>query len=158
MSPTPLPPEPQRPPAAPNAQVLAAYPLIDRPMWQRLLWLAAGALSLVAGVVGIFLPLLPTTPFLLLAAFCFSRGSTRCERWLVEHPRFGPMVRQWRAQRVIPLRAKQLAWTMMALGSTWAAWVLPPRWAWLPAVCCAAVALWMWRLPTGAPSRSTPKP
>ena len=158
MPPTPLPPEPQRPPAAPNAQVLAAYPLIDRPMWQRLLWLAAGALSLVAGVVGIFLPLLPTTPFVLLAAFCFSRGSTRCERWLVEHPRFGPMVRQWRAQRAIPLRAKQLAWTMMALGSAWAAWVLPPRWAWLPAVCCAAVALWMWRLPTGAPARSTPKP
>jgi uncharacterized membrane protein YbaN (DUF454 family) len=117
-------------------------------MWQRLLWLGVGMLALVAGVVGIFLPLLPTTPFVLLAAFCFSRGSSRCERWLVEHPRFGPMVRNWRANRAIPLRAKQLAWTMMAVGSAWAAWVLPVRWAWLPALSCAAVAFWMWRLPT----------
>ena len=86
---------------------------------------------------------------LALAAFCFSRASTRCERWLVEHPRFGPLVRNWRASRAIPLRAKQLAWTMMAGGSLWAAWVLPARWAWLPALSCAAVALWLWRLPTG---------
>jgi len=125
-----------------------AVALADRPMWQRVLWLAAGVASLATGIVGIFLPLLPTTPFVLLAAFCFSRGSSRCERWLVEHPRFGPLVRDWRAHHAIPLRAKQLAWAMMAVGSVWAAVVLPPRWAWLPALCCAAVALWMWRLPT----------
>ena len=119
-----------------------------RPLWQRVLWLLAGVLSLVTGIVGIFLPLLPTTPFVLLAAFCFSRGSTRCEAWLLNHPRFGPMVRDWRANHAIPLRAKQLAWSMMAIGSVWAAWVLPLRWAWLPATCCAAVAFWMWRLPT----------
>ena len=118
-------------------------------MWQRLAWGGAGVLALGTGLVGIFLPLLPTTPFVLLAAFCFSRASSRCERWLVEHRRFGPMVHQWRAHRAIPLRAKQLAWTMMAAGSLWAAWVLPARWAWLPALCCAAVALWMWRLPSG---------
>ncbi|OYU98864.1 MAG: hypothetical protein CFE45_14915 [Burkholderiales bacterium PBB5] len=119
-----------------------------RPLWQRVLWLLAGVLSLVTGIVGIFLPLLPTTPFVLLAAFCFSRGSARCEAWLLNHPRFGPMVRDWRNHHAIPLRAKQLAWMMMAIGSVWAAWVLPPRWAWLPATCCAAVAFWMWRLPT----------
>jgi uncharacterized membrane protein YbaN (DUF454 family) len=122
--------------------------LIERPLWQRLLWLGAGMLSLGTGVVGIFLPLLPTTPFVLLAAFCFSRASSRCERWLVEHPRFGPMVRDWREHHALPLRAKQLAWTMMALGSAWSAWVLPARWAWLPPLGCAVVALWMWRLPT----------
>ena len=132
--------------------------LINRPMWQRLVWGATGLLALGTGVVGIFLPLLPTTPFVLLAAFCFSRASTRCERWLVEHPRFGPMVRDWRANHAMPLRAKQLAWAMMAAGSLWAAWVLPARWAWLPALCCTAVALWMWRLPTAAPARATQKP
>jgi uncharacterized membrane protein YbaN (DUF454 family) len=132
----------------PEPTALPQAPAWQRPIWQRVLWLGAGIASLLAGLAGIFLPLLPTTPFVLLAAFCFSRGSSRCERWLVEHPRFGPMVRDWREHHAIPLRAKQLAWVMMALGSAWAAWVLPLRWAWLPALCCAVVALWMWRLPT----------
>lgn len=123
----------------------------DRPHWQRVLWLLGGALSLFTGFVGIFLPLLPTTPFVLLAAFCFSRGSARWEAWLLQHPRFGPMVRNWRAYRVIPLRAKQLATVMMAFGSAWAWWAMPPRIAWLPALMCTCVAAWMWRQPHAAP-------
>jgi len=118
------------------------------PAWLRGAWLAGGTLALVTGVVGIFLPLLPTTPFVLLAAFCFARGSPRWEAWLLAHPRFGPLVHDWRERHAIPLRAKQLAWTMMALGSAWSAWVLPARWAWLPAACCLGVGLWMWRLPS----------
>jgi uncharacterized protein len=125
-----------------------AAPPPERPRWQRVLWVTAGALALITGVIGIFVPLLPTTPFVLLAAFCFSRGSARCERWLLEHPRFGPVVRDWRARRAVPLRAKQLATAMMALGSLWAAFTLPPRLAWLPALICAMVAVWLWRLPT----------
>jgi hypothetical protein len=128
-----------------------ALPIL-RPRWQRVLWLLAGACSLLTGIVGIFLPLLPTTPFVLLAAFCFSRGSLRCETWLLNHPRFGPMVRDWRANRAISLRAKQLASAMMVLGSAWAGWLLPARLGWLPALLCMAVATWMWRLPT-APAR-----
>ncbi len=124
--------------------------------WQRALWLAAGGASLLLGFIGIFVPLLPTTPFVLLAAWCFSRGSVRCERWLLEHPRFGPLVRDWREHRAMPLRAKQLAIAMMAFGSAWAWWVLPPRWGWLPALCCAAVATWMWRLPTATVTRAPP--
>lgn len=112
----------------------------------RVLWLLAGATSLALGIVGIVVPLLPTTPFVLLAAACFSRGSVRCERWLLSHRTFGPMVRDWRAHRAIPRRARQLAFAMMALGSAWAAWRLPTL-GWLPALCCAAVAAWMWRLP-----------
>ena len=126
--------------------------LPPRPAWIRVLWLATGALALTTGVVGIFLPVLPTTPFVLVAAWCFSQGCTRCERWLLEHPRFGPMVREWRANRAVPLRAKQLASVMMVLGSAWAAWLLPGSVGWLPAACCAAVAWWLWRLPTAVPS------
>lgn len=121
----------------------------------RWVWLAAGGLSLALGAVGLFLPLLPTVPFVLLAAFCFSRGSERCERWLLEHPTFGPPVRQWREQRAVPLRAKRLAWVMMALSSGLAAWWLPSPWRWVPGLCCLAVGLWLWRLPTAAvPSKS----
>jgi len=124
-----------------------------RPRWQRALWLLAGGCSLLSGIVGIFLPLLPTTPLVLLAAFCFSRGSLRCETWLLQHPRFGPMIQEWRAHRAIPLRAKQLATLMMSAGSAWAWWAMPPSFGWLPALVCAAVAAWMWSLPTASPRR-----
>jgi uncharacterized protein len=110
--------------------------------------MAAGAFALLLGAIGIFLPLLPTVPFVLLAAWCFSRGSERWERWMLAHRVFGPIVRDWRATRAVPLRAKQLASLMMAGGSLWAWWLLPASFGWLPAVCCAAVAWWMWRLPT----------
>ncbi|WP_249937050.1 YbaN family protein [Roseateles sp. DAIF2] len=114
----------------------------------RLLWLLAGFASLLLGVIGIFLPLLPTTPFVLLAAFCFSKGSARCEAWLLNHPRLGPMIRDWRATRAVPLRAKQIASVMMAASSLWAGYKLPLAWCWLPAACCAGVAAWLWSLPT----------
>ncbi len=120
--------------------------------WQRALWLVAGALSLAVGVVGIVLPLLPTTPLVLLAAFCFSRGSKRWEAWLLNDPRFGPMVRDWREHRAVPLRAKQLATAMMAASSLGTWWVVQSPWRWAPAVCCTLVALWLWSLPTRAPS------
>lgn len=119
-----------------------------RPPWQRWLWFVGGLLSLATGVVGIVLPLLPTTPFVLLAAFCFSRGSARCEQWLISHPRFGPMIADWREHRAVPLRAKQLSAVMMTAGSLWAAFTLPARVAWVPALCCLAVSFWLWRLPT----------
>lgn len=136
-------------PEPPQLQVDEMPPLERhrRPRWQRALWATAGLVALATGIVGAFLPLLPTTPLVLLAAFCFSRSSARLERWLVEHRHFGPMILDWRARRAIPRRAKQLAWTMMALGSAWAWWVMPAHLGWLPAAICAAVGLWMWRLP-----------
>jgi uncharacterized protein len=121
-----------------------------RPRWLRALWSVAGAGCLALGVVGAFLPLLPTVPFVLLAAACFARGSERWEQWLLTHPRFGPYVRSWRETRAVPLRAKQWAWGMMAVSSAWAGWAMP-KWPWLPGLVCAAVALWLWRLPTLPP-------
>lgn len=75
----------------------------------RLIWVAAGLLSLGLGIVGVFLPLLPTVPFLLLAAFCFARSSERLLNWLLSHPRFGPAIIDWRERGAVSLRAKQLA-------------------------------------------------
>lgn len=122
--------------------------IASRLNWQRWIWMVCGAFSLATGVVGLVLPLLPTTPFILLAAYCFSRGSERYEQWLLIHPRFGPMVRDWRASRAVPLRAKQLASVMMVLSSGIAWWALPAHVRWIPVACCAVVAIWLWRLPT----------
>lgn len=129
---------------------MAAPPSVatERPHWQRVLWLAAGGLSLAMGLIGVVLPLLPTVPFVLLAAFCFSRGSERCERWIVEHRHFGPMVHNWRTHRAVPKRAKWFATVMMTISSVGAAVLLPAPWCYAPGVCCTLVAIWLWRLPT----------
>lgn len=123
-------------------------PSSTRPSWQRGLWITAGALALAAGLVGIFLPVLPTVPFVLLAAYCFSNGSPRCERWMLEHRHFGPMVRDWRENRSVPLRVKQIATLSMAGGAAIAWWLLPGRVQWIPALLVSVGALWLWWLPT----------
>jgi len=71
--------------------------------------------SLGLAAIGVVLPLLPTTPFVLLAAFFASKGSPAFASWLEEHPSFGPAIRDWRRNRVIPLKAKVLACSMMTL-------------------------------------------
>ncbi len=75
----------------------------------RLIWLVAGLISLALGVIGAFLPLLPTVPFLLLAAICFARSSERLHNWLVTHNVFGPPIADWRENGVIRRRAKFFA-------------------------------------------------
>lgn len=120
---------------------------LPRPHWQRALWVAAGALALALGLVGIVLPLLPTTPFVLLAAFCFTRGSTRWEAWLLAHPRFGPVVHNWRARHAVPRRAKHLAWAMMAASCALTAWAVHWPWGLAPLPICLAVGVWLARLP-----------
>lgn len=112
------------------------------------LWMVGGLVCLVTGIIGIVVPLLPTTDFVLLAAFCFSRGSRRWEAWLLGHPRFGPVVRDWRTTRAVPLRAKWGASAMMAASCSWAAWVLPVRTGWIPASVCLLVGLYLWSRPT----------
>ena len=75
----------------------------------RIFWLTLGGLSLLVGVVGIVVPLLPTTVFAILAAYCFARSSTRLHDWLVSHRYFGPMIRDWRTEGAIRRPAKIMA-------------------------------------------------
>lgn len=79
----------------------------------RLLWLSLGITATGCGIAGIVLPLVPTTPFLLLAAFAFARSSPRLHDWLVNHPRLGPPIADWRAHGAISRRAKGMAMAFM---------------------------------------------
>ncbi|EAU42667.1 hypothetical protein FP2506_07496 [Fulvimarina pelagi HTCC2506] len=81
----------------------------------RLFWLTVGTSAVLLAALGVVLPLLPTTPFLILSAFAFSRSSPKLEAWLLDHPRFGPAIRDWRAERAISRRAKWLATLVMIL-------------------------------------------
>lgn len=82
----------------------------------RLVLLGFGWVMVGIGVAGIFLPLLPTTPFLLLAAWLFARSSPRLERWLFDHPLFGRPLRDWQEDGAISRGAQICALSLMALG------------------------------------------
>ncbi|MFN8830113.1 MAG: YbaN family protein [Labrys sp. (in: a-proteobacteria)] len=79
----------------------------------RGLWLAAGIVLTGLGIIGLALPVMPGTVFLILAAGAFARSSPRFESWLLNHRRFGPSLRAWRETGAIPRRAKVLAVGMM---------------------------------------------
>lgn len=81
----------------------------------RLLYLAVGLVSLAVGVAGIVLPLVPTTPLVLLAAYCFARSSRRLHGWLIGHPRFGRYVSDFESGRGIPRRVKLSAIVLASL-------------------------------------------
>jgi uncharacterized membrane protein YbaN (DUF454 family) len=72
----------------------------------RIGWLAVGLVALALGALGIALPLLPTTPFVLVAAFAFAQSSEKLHQWLLEHNVFGPLIENWRAHGAISRRAK----------------------------------------------------
>ncbi|MCZ0811291.1 MAG: YbaN family protein [Pseudomonadota bacterium] len=75
----------------------------------RALWATLGLISVALGLLGAVLPLLPTVPFMLLAAYCFSRSSERLHNWLITHPRFGPAILDWRERGAINPRVKRVS-------------------------------------------------
>lgn len=119
----------------------------------RAVLFVAGGLSLLLGIIGAFLPIMPTVPFVILTAMCWGRASPRFHYWLLQHRVFGPMIRDWLERRAIPRRAKYLAWSMMSLscmGVTYKMWTQYPQYLWVAGVACAvclSVGIWMSRQP-----------
>lgn len=107
----------------------------------RILWAGLGWGSIGLGTVGAVLPLLPTVPFLLLAAFCFARGSERFHHWLVTHPQFGPPIRDWQAHGAISRTGKRAAVIGMGLSLLIPLLVGSPLWVLaiqIPVLGCVA--------------------
>ena len=94
----------------------------------RYLYILLGTFSLVMGIIGIFLPVLPTTPLLLLTAFCYYRGSERMYNWLMSHPRLGTYIRNFREHRVIPRKVKAYILTLLWTSLLFCAYILHPIW------------------------------
>jgi uncharacterized membrane protein YbaN (DUF454 family) len=95
----------------------------------RLFWLFAGLVFLTIGTIGVILPLLPTTPFLLLAAYCFTRSSPKMHRWLHSHPTFGPLISNWNQYGSIDRRSKIIAMIIILMTPLMTLFIGVPWWA-----------------------------
>jgi len=112
----------------------------------RLFWFIIGGSSLGLGTLGIFLPLLPTVPFYLLAAFGFSKSSTKMHNWLLNHKVIGPEIRNWNENRIINRRAKLMSSAGM-IGSFALALALsvPLKYIVIQVICLVFVAKFIWK-------------
>lgn len=122
----------------------------------RLTFLAIGISSLSLGLLGVFLPLLPTTPFILLSAYCFSRSSKRLDDWLRNHKVFGRFIRDWQEAGVIPLRVKWLSTLMMVLMTSYPIiFIIRPAWLQLfVIITLVAVLVFIWSRPSAVSQAS----
>jgi len=129
-------------------------PAVDRiggrSMPLRVALVLIGIAALVLGAVGVFVPLLPTTPFVILAAACFARSSTRFHRWITANRVFGPTILEWEEHRSIPRRTKAIAIGLMlvTIGSSIVFFIDPP-WARISAgILAVALTIWLALIPT----------
>ncbi|HEY0013568.1 MAG TPA: YbaN family protein [Allosphingosinicella sp.] len=121
-----------------------------RPL-RHFLYRSAGLASLALGAAGVVLPLLPTVPFILLAAFCFARSDARLARRLEEHPAFGPHIAAWRRSRAVSRKGKRAAWAAFASSAAAGLVFLPFPWSLAPIAAAVAGSLWIASLATAGP-------
>lgn len=129
------------------------------------MWWAFAYLALGLGIVGVVVPLMPTTVFILIAAYCAARGSDTLHRKLLEHRIFGPMIKDWQATGAVSRKAKYMAVGSMAVCAV-VLFLVTPKW-WIAGIgtaCMAVVAVWLWSRPEPAagaaeqPAVSRPEP
>ncbi len=120
----------------------------------RWAWWLLAYVSLGTGIVGIFVPGLPTTVFILISAWAASRGSERLHNWLLRHPQFGPAIRNWQAHGAVSRKGKWMATLTMAVCAAIMLWCVPVAWVkWLSIGSMTVVAVWLWSRPLPPESR-----
>lgn len=113
----------------------------------RRLWLAAGVIAFALGSIGIAVPLLPTVPFYILAAFCFARSNTAWEARMIAHPRIGPHIIAWRTHGSISRKGKVAATIAFAVSIAIGAGTLTLPWALAPPAVAILSLSWLWTRP-----------
>nr|WP_102490003.1 YbaN family protein [Vibrio breoganii] len=118
---------------------------------KRWMLISLGVVCLVLGIIGVVLPLLPTTPFVLLASACFMRSSPRLNQKLLSHPTFGPIIEDWRDTRGVKRSVKRKAYWLILFSFALSIALAPINWVRLLLVAIMAVLLlWLSRLPEPA--------
>ncbi|MCB5187816.1 YbaN family protein [Methylobacillus caricis] len=112
------------------------------------LWRILAVIALILGVIGAFLPIMPTVPFVLMAAWAGGHGWPQLEHYLLNHPKYGCYIRQWREHGAVSRKAKCFAIFMMSCSGVML-WFSPaPLWSkWAVTLTMASVALWLWLRP-----------
>lgn len=127
--------------------------MADNSVWtaRRWAWALAAYACLGLALAGVALPILPTTPFALLAAYCAARGSERLHARLLAHGTLGPVIRDWSEQRAVTRRAKLIATATMALSAVILLVLSGPGWLLLGTTgMMVCVATWLWLRPEPA--------
>lgn len=116
----------------------------------RFVFAGLGTVFAALGLAGVFLPVLPTTPFLLLSAACFARASTRIYNWLLNHTLFGPVILEWRQHRAVPYRTKRVALALLTASMAGTIVFFLEDWRAQSAMTIFGVALGiaLWRMPS----------
>ena len=112
----------------------------------RIFLIVVGSLSLVLGIVGIFVPMLPTTPFLLLSAAAWVKASPKLYKWLMNHKLFGEYIRNYREHRAIPLRAKIISVSLLWLTIGYCIFAVVDKWWWAQALMALLAAAISWHI------------
>ncbi|WP_300179076.1 YbaN family protein [uncultured Aliivibrio sp.] len=116
---------------------------------RRVLWFVLGSTALILGLIGIFIPLLPTTPFLLLASVCFMRVSPRVHTWLISHPKLGPPIVEWQKHKTIKASIKKKAIIMIVLSFLISITITPILWVKaMLLIFAVALIYWFSTIPT----------
>lgn len=116
----------------------------------RILWLLAGLVFVGIGTLGLFLPVLPSTVFFICAAACFTRSSPRLEQWVLNLPRVGPIIRDYRSGLGMARRTKQMVAAIISIVVVISALLVPALWAKLLSLTLGAVGVWfvLYHVPT----------